>query len=39
MIKEDYAARAKPRKVRNPHDNAILERVHQVIGNIIPTFE
>ena len=39
MIKEDYAVKAKPRTVRNPQANAIAERVHQVIGNIILTFE
>jgi transposase InsO family protein len=37
MINEDYAIKAKP--VRNPQANAIVERVHQVIGNIIRTFE
>ena len=25
--------------MRNPRANAIVERIHQVIGNIIPTFE
>jgi hypothetical protein len=39
MIKEDYAIKAKPITVRNPQANAIVERVHQVIGNIIRTFE
>jgi hypothetical protein len=39
MIKEDYRAKAKPITVRNPQANAIVERVHQVIGNIIQTFE
>ena len=39
MIKEDYAVKAKPITVRNPQANAIVERVHQVIGNIIRTFE
>jgi hypothetical protein len=40
MIKEDYAIKAKPITVRNPHANAIVERVHQVvIGHIIRTFE
>jgi transposase InsO family protein len=37
MIKDDYAIKAKPR--RNPQANAIVERVHQVIGNIIRTLE
>jgi transposase InsO family protein len=39
MIKEDYAIKAKPITVRNPQANAIVERVHQVIGNNIRTFE
>jgi transposase InsO family protein len=39
MIKEDYGIKAKPITVRNPQANAIVERVHQVIGNIIRTFE
>jgi transposase InsO family protein len=39
MIKEDYAIKAKPITVRNPQANAIVERVHQVLGNIIRTFE
>jgi hypothetical protein len=39
MIKEDYAIKAKPLTVRNPQANAIVERVHQVIGNIIRAFE
>jgi hypothetical protein len=32
-------SKAKPITVRNPQANAIAERVHQVIGNIIRTFE
>ena len=39
MIKEDYGVKAKPITVRNPQANAIVERVHQVISNIIRTFE
>ena len=39
MIKEDYGIKRKPITVRNPQANAICERVHQVIGNIIRTFE
>jgi hypothetical protein len=39
MIKEDFAIKAKPITVRNPQANAIVKRVHQVIGNIIRTFE
>ena len=39
MIKNDYGIKPKPITVRNPQANAIVERVHQVIGNIIRTFE
>lgn len=39
MIKEDYGVKGKPITVRNPQANAICERIHQVIGNIIRTFE
>jgi hypothetical protein len=39
MIQEDYGVKAKPITVRNPQANAIVEQVHQVIGNIICTFE
>jgi hypothetical protein len=39
MIKEDYGVKTKPITVRNPQANAIVERVHQVIGSIIHTFE
>ena len=39
MIREDYGIKAKPLTIRNPQANAIVERIHQVIGNIIRTFE
>jgi len=39
MIKNDYGIKAKPITVRNPQANAIVERIHQVLGNIIRTFE
>jgi hypothetical protein len=39
MIKNDYGIKGKPITVRNPQATAIVERVHQVIGNIIRTFE
>jgi hypothetical protein len=39
MIKEDSGVKAKPITVRNPQANPIVERVHQVTGNIIRTFE
>jgi transposase InsO family protein len=35
----DYGIKRRPITVRNPQANAIVERVHQVIGNIIRTFE
>jgi len=38
MIKEDYGVKAKPITVRSPQANAIVERVHQVMGNFIQTF-
>jgi hypothetical protein len=39
MLRNDYGIKAKPITVRNPQANAIVERVHQTIGNIIRTFE
>ena len=39
MILCDYGVKGKPITVRNPQANAIVERIHQVIGNIIRTFE
>jgi hypothetical protein len=39
MLKNDYGIKRKPITVRNPQANAIVERVHQVIGDIIRTFE
>ena len=39
MIQKDYGIKRKGASVRNPQANAILERIHQTIGNIIRTFE
>ena len=39
MIKKDYGVKPKPITVRNPQANAIVERIHQVIGNMVRTFE
>ncbi len=39
MIRDDYGIKGKPITVRNPQANAIVERIHQVIGNMIRTFE
>jgi transposase InsO family protein len=38
MIKEDYGIKRKPITARNPQANAIIERVHQTVGNILRTF-
>ena len=39
MIKEDYNIKVRRITTRNPQANAILERIHQTIGNIIRTFK
>ena len=39
MVTHDYGIKIKAITVRNPQANAIVERIHQVIGNIIRTFE
>ena len=39
MIKEDYNINRKPIMVCNPQANAIVERVHQTIHNMIRTFK
>jgi transposase InsO family protein len=39
MLVKDYGIKRKPITGRNPQANAIVERVHQVVGNIIRTFE
>ena len=39
MIINDYSIIDKPVTSRNPQASAILERVHQTIGNILHTFE
>jgi hypothetical protein len=39
MLKNDYGIKRKPITVRNAQANAIVERIHRVIGNIIHTFE
>ena len=38
MLKNDYGIKTKPITTRNPQANAIVERVHQTIGNMIRTF-
>ena len=39
MILHDYGMKQKPITVRNPQANAIVECIHQVIANIVQTFE
>ena len=39
MIVEEYGIKKKGITARNPQANAILERIHQVIGNMIKTFK
>ncbi len=39
LDEDDYGIIRRGTTVRNPQANAILERVHQTIGNIIQTFE
>jgi hypothetical protein len=38
MVKNDHGLKLEPVTTRNPQANAITERVHQTIGNIIRTF-
>ena len=38
IIIEDYDIKKKPIIVRNLQENAIVERIHQVIGNMVRTF-
>jgi hypothetical protein len=38
MIEEDYHIKAKPITIRNPQANAIIERIHGVVGDMIRTF-
>jgi transposase InsO family protein len=39
LIKEEHGIEAKPSSKRNPQSNAILERIHQTIGDMLRTFE
>jgi hypothetical protein len=39
MVKNDYGCKLSPISTRNPQANAIIERVHQTIGNMICTFQ
>ena len=39
MCQNDYGIKSKPIKTRNPQSNAIIEKNHQSIGNIIRKFD
>lgn len=39
MMTNDYGIERKGTTVRNPQANAIIERIHQTLGNIIRTFQ
>ena len=39
MCHNEYGLKRKPITTRNPQSNAIIERIHQTIGNIIRTFD
>ena len=39
MCQNEYGLKRKPITTRNPQSNAIIERIHQTIGNIIRTFD
>ena len=39
MCQNYYVLKRKPITIRNPQSNAIVERIHQTIGNIIRTFD
>ena len=38
LIEMEYRIAAKPRTLGNPMSNAVLERIHQVPGNLVRTF-
>ena len=39
MTINDYRIKVRPITSRNPQANAMLERLHQTIGNILRTFK
>ena len=39
LIEEEYHLKARPSSVRNPQSNAIIERVHGTIGNMMQTID
>ena len=38
MIEQEYGIKTKPDSSRNPQANAIIERIHQVLGNLVRSF-
>ena len=39
MVGHDYGIKCKPITVQNPQTNAIVEQIHQVIANMVQTFD
>ena len=39
MVTNDYGIKQKPSSVRNSQSNAIIERIHQMISNILQSFD
>ena len=39
MYQNNYGLKRKPITTRNPQSNAIIERIHKTVGNIIRTFD
>jgi transposase InsO family protein len=39
MVQDDYGIKKKPITTRNPQANSIIERIHQMIGNMIRTHQ
>lgn len=39
LVEEEYQIKARPSSVRNPQSNAIIERVHGTIGNMMRTID
>src|SRR5687768_10056872 len=39
MLVQDYGIKRKPITVRNPQVNAVVERIHQVIANMVRAFQ
>ena len=39
FVKNEYGTKVRGATVRNPQAKAILERIHQIIGNLVRTFD